>query len=83
MESIIYDAHGNRVDPLSAKCARCGQLIKNVFWYKGESYGCECINTKHGKFELVMRNGQLEIYGINNSVIVLPWATNKIILKGE
>ena len=30
-------------------CARCGQAIKNVSWFRGKPYGCECIEVVTGR----------------------------------
>lgn len=30
-------------------CARCGQAIKHVYWFRGKPYGSECINHVTGQ----------------------------------
>lgn len=33
---------------LNINCSRCGQGLKNVFYYKGQPYGCECFKSVAG-----------------------------------
>lgn len=44
----IHDAHGNKVDELSAVCARCGANIKYIFEFEGKLYGSTCIEVVSG-----------------------------------
>jgi hypothetical protein len=46
-------------------CARCGQALKNVYYYRGQPYGCECIQVVTGNraeyWETRRINGQITI----------------------
>lgn len=43
-------------------CARCGQAIKNVYWWHGKPYGSECINVVTGQKAdyWIVKNGVID-----------------------
>jgi len=42
MTTTTYDAYGRPVDSLT-QCSKCGQMVKEVYYFEGKPYGNKCI----------------------------------------
>lgn len=61
MDTQVYDAHGTNMAEMGT-CFRCGSTIKNICWFRGQSYGTDCIEVVTGQRldQWVVKNGVID-----------------------